>query len=175
MTTYKGMKYELVNNAINRAKSGLDFLEECIECFHTGGTDPAYSRSLYIIFSYSFELILKSKLILGRNETEKEKLLKGINSHDLEKLSRELSSDALGDISVKNIHKKQDADFIKYEVEITDGRKIRIDDLVDVRDDFEKDALRQIDANEANRMREEIRIFREMVSKITSENGNSNF
>ncbi len=170
----RGTKYELVNNAINRAKSGLNFLEECLKCFHTGGTDSAYSRSLYIIFSYSFELILKSSLILRRNETEKEKLLKGINSHDLEKLSEELSSEALGGIGIKKIQKMRDPDFIRYEVGTTDGRKIIVDDLVNVRYDFEKYALRPIDPSESQRMRDEIEIFRGMVRRVMEENGNSN-
>ena len=49
----------LAKGAIFRANSGFWFLEECLTRIHRGSTDAAFSRSLYILFSYNFnDLIL---------------------------------------------------------------------------------------------------------------------
>ncbi|MCC6323177.1 hypothetical protein IT400_00090 [Candidatus Nomurabacteria bacterium] len=60
-------KYELTKRAIARASSGLHFLNDCL--FNKkGGTDPAYSRSWYILLSFNFEkqgqFLLKYKYLL---------------------------------------------------------------------------------------------------------------
>src|SRR3989344_272982 len=99
-------KKVLVNRAITRAKTGLYFIEACLNCIHRGGTDAAFSRSIYILFSFNFELILKSRAILARSSTTKDDLIKNLKHHDLEKISKELSKSDLNDINIKTIQKK---------------------------------------------------------------------
>ncbi|MEK7561106.1 MAG: hypothetical protein AAB539_04085 [Patescibacteria group bacterium] len=162
----KDQKYFLVNRITERAKSGLNFLYEVLTTIHTGGTDAAFSRSCYILFSYNFELILKSWIILNRNETVKMDLLRGLSSHDLEKLSKEIPENKLVDIDIESIKKKEDNGFIEYAVKMVDDREIVVQDLVDVRYDFVKDNLRGTDRNEGNRMREEVDLLLRIVKKI---------
>lgn len=166
MNSNKSEKQILANRAIFRARSGLIFLNECLTHIHKGGTDAAFSRSLYILLSYNFELILKSRLLLASNHTKKEDLIRDIKSHDLEKLSRNLLNDELGSIDIKIIQKKEDSGFSEYAIEMTGGNKIVVQDLVDVRYDFEKDNLRNVDLNESDRMRSEVEILLKVTKKI---------
>src|SRR3989344_47538 len=161
-----GEKNILVSRAIGRAETGLYFLRECLTKIHRGGTDAAFSRSIYILLSFNFELILKSRVILNRNITSRKDLLKGIKHHNLEKLSKELSSSLLKDINIKDIQTKKDAGFVEYKIKIVEGEEIIIQDLVDVRYDFIKDNLRNIDVDESTRINNEIDIFLKMVEKI---------
>jgi hypothetical protein len=162
----KTKKEILANRAISRARSGLYFLEECLTHIHRGGTDAAYSRSIYILFSYNFELILKSRLLLASSFTEQKELIKEVKSHDLEKLSKKLSKDELSSIGVEAIKKEENFGFIEYVVELIEGNKITLQDLTDVRYDFEKDVLRNSDKNESNRMQAEVEALLKMTKKI---------
>ena len=74
----KSEKYILAERAVFRANSGLYFLEECLALIHKGGTDPAFSRSLYILFSYNFELILKSRILLASELISRKDLIEKI-------------------------------------------------------------------------------------------------
>ena len=160
----------LVKRAIFRANSGLHFLDECLTEIHTGATDAAYSRSCYILLSYNFELVLKAWLIFNRNGSTKHDLLEGLNSHDLEKLSKKVSEEVLLEIGIKKIQRKEDGGFIEYEVEMAEGRKIIIQDFVDVRYDFEKEILRNSDLEEAKRMREEVAVLQVIVKDVMAKN-----
>lgn len=156
----------LTNRAISRAKTGLYFIVECLDKIHRHGTDAAFSRSIYILLSFNFELILKSRVILTRSGTAQEDLLKDLKHHDLEKISRELPGDSLNDINISSIAKRHNMDFDEYEIKIVNGEKIIIQDLVDVRYDFIKNSLRNSDPNESGRIRKEIDIMLGMIKKM---------
>ena len=159
-------KKTIVNRVISRARSGLYFILECLKHIHRSGTDAAFSRSIYILFSFNFELILKSRVILARDSKTKEDLIKNLKHHDLDKISKELSENDLKDINIKSIDKKCDTGFDEYEIKTVDGRKMIIQDLVDVRYDFIKNTLRNPDPNESNRIKNEIDILFGMIKKI---------
>ncbi|MDP3764791.1 MAG: hypothetical protein Q8Q95_04205 [bacterium] len=166
MNPNKTEKEILAKRAIFRASSGLHFLDQCLIHIHRGATDPAFSRSCYILFSFNFELILKSYLLLTSKQTEKSELIKEIKSHNLDKLSKKLSKDELGNIGIKNIRTKKDSGFKEYLIAMTTGNNIVIQDLIDVRYDFEKGNLRNIDKNESTRMNNEVDILLEMTKKV---------
>jgi hypothetical protein len=164
---YKNMddKKLLIERITGRAYGGLVFMRRCLEVIHTKGTDAAFSRQIYILLSYNFELILKSAIILFRKEKNKDDLIKGLNYHDLEKLSKEISVNNLNSVDIKTI-KKINNNFISYEIETIRGDKINIQDIIDVRYDFEKDALRDIDPEESEKIKKEIEIMEEIIKKI---------
>jgi len=166
MSLEKNENEILAKGAIFRANSGVHFLDQCLTHIHKGGTDAAFSRSLYILFSYNFELILKARILLASRQTKREDLIKEIKSHDLEKLSKKLSENALCDFDIKSIQKRESSGFTEYVIEIANGNRIVIQDLVDVRYDFVKDLLRNSDPNEADRMRSEVEIMLGMTKKI---------
>ena len=70
--------------------------------------------------------------------------------------------DELSDF-VKNRYVKNS---VEYKIKIVEGEEIIIQDLVDVRYDFIKDNLRNIDVDESTRINNEIDIFLKMVEKI---------
>ncbi|MEK7463390.1 MAG: hypothetical protein AAB621_03455 [Patescibacteria group bacterium] len=166
MNQDKSEKEILAKRVIFRANSGLHFLDQCLTHIHRGGTDAAFSRSLYILLSFNFELILKSRLLLASNQIKREDLIKEIKSHNLEELSKKLSENELNDINIKSIKKREDSGFTEYLVEMDNGNNIILQDLIDIRYDFEKDNLRKIDPNEADRMQNEIEILFEVAKKI---------
>lgn len=166
-SVYKKSEKELLaERAVFRANSGIHFLDECLTHIHKGGTDAAFSRSVYILFSYNFELILKSRILLASNMTDRKELVKVIKSHNLETLSKMLSPEELKSINISTVQRVVNSGFVEYLVEILDGCRITFQDFIDVRYDFEKDYLRNIDIAESARMRKEVEILLRMTKQI---------
>lgn len=159
----------LAKGAIFRAKSGLLFLDECLIHIHKGSTDVVFSRSLYILFSYNFELILKACILLASKQTEREDLIKEIKSHNLEELSKKLLQDTLNGLGIRHVRQEKSLGFTKYVIKMIKGNDIVVQDLIDIRYDFEKDLLRNIDPNESGRMKEEVEIMLGITRKIMKE------
>lgn len=166
MNSNKSEKKILAERAVFRANSGLHFMNQCLDCFHKGGTDAAFSRSLYILLSFNFELILKSRLLLASNQTKREDLIEEIKSHNFERLSKKLLVSELNSIDIKSIRQRDNSGFTEYVIEMTNGSNIIVQDLVDVRYDFRKDNLRNSNPDEANKMRSEIEILLGVTKKI---------
>jgi len=166
MSLEKNENEILAERVVFRANSGLHFIDQCLSYIHRGGTDAAFSRSLYVLFSYNFELIIKACILLASSQTKREDLVKEIKTHNLEKLLNSLSEKTLGDIGIKSIRKTESSGFVEYIIEMTIGNNIVIQDFVDVRYDFGKDLLRDTDPNEANRMKSEVEIMLGMTKKI---------
>jgi hypothetical protein len=94
--------------AVHRASGGFNFLLECLEHIHHGGTDPAYSRPAYILLSYHTELLLSACFLLKhenatKSKKELEELLRGEHNHDLKELSDKIGSDALIQVGIREI------------------------------------------------------------------------
>lgn len=160
----------LAYGAIFRAKSSLHFLDRCLECIHLGGTDPIYSRSLYILLSHNVELILEARLLLASSQTEKKELIKEIKvspNHNLKELSDKLLKDGLLEsINIKDVKQKKNNELTEYIIEMADGKNVIIQDLTDVRYDFKFYQLRDSDLNEAKRMRNEVETLLSITKKI---------
>lgn len=163
--TQQSEKETLAFRAVIRASSGLYFLEECLRNSH-GGTDPAYSRSRYILLSYNFELLLKARLILVSKYETREDIVSEIKTHNLTQLFKKFPKGVPSDIGIVNISRRQNNGFGEYVIEMTDKTIIVIQDFIDVRYDFDKDTLRSIDNDEVNRLQQEIKIMHGMVKKI---------
>lgn len=155
------IKKILFNRVISRAEVAVEFLTQCLNKIHTGGTDPAFSRSIYILHSYNFELILKSRLIL----LSKKKTIKDIDNelrgHDLESLSKNKN---LKDVGILKI-KKYKTGFKRYSIETVYG-KFKIQDFTDVRYDYHKSSLRKTDEYESKRIKAEIEMMKKIINRI---------
>ena len=162
----KDEKSILAERAIFRANSGFLFIDACLEHFHRGGTDAAYSRSLYVLFSYNFELMLKSRILLSSSSNSREKLLENIKSHDLKLLSEKLSTVELKGIDITGIERIKESGFVKYAINLIDGRQIILQDCTDVRYDFGKNALRNVDQEESKKMKNDIETLLKITKKI---------
>ncbi len=159
-------KIELAKKALGRGGSGLYFIEDVLRN-RSGGTDLAFSRSWYILLSFNFELILKAILILENKLDTKEEILDSIKGHDLAKLSSGIDTDSLRKYGINKISKQVSNSFISYNVEISSDRGcVIIQDLIDVRYDFEKEQLRNSDAGEMDRIKNEIKLLLSVVEEI---------
>jgi len=144
--------------AIFRASGGLNFLNECLEYIHRGGTDAAYSRSLYVLLSYNVELILEAYLLLANEQFKKDErqlraALRCKHNHDLKQLSDKIGKDKLQNINIADVKSEIKNDLKRYVITISNKDKIIVEDLECVRYDFEKyNKRRDSDFKEAKRM-----------------------
>lgn len=165
-TKMKTEKEILAERAIFRANSGFHFIEACLDHFHKGGTDAAYSRSLYILFSYNFELMLKARVLLTSSLTTRKELLQSVKSHDLVSLSEKLSQQELNDLDIAKIEKIDNAGFEEHKIILVTGKTFTLQEFTDVRYDFGKDTLRRIDYEESAQMKAVVEILIKMTKKI---------
>lgn len=135
-------KKEIAFRILTRASTGLYFLQDFL--YRHSANDAAYFRSLCILLSYNFELLLKAVFVLtGNFETigELENKLKSLN-HSPTNISLKLGEANLKLIGIERIDHRRTLDFIGYIVECTSGKKIVIEDFIDIRYDFTKETLR---------------------------------
>ena len=155
----------LAQRAIGRAESGLYFLGEILNG-ESGETDIACSRSLYILFSYNFELILSSLVCLDNSEEAGSSVIQKLKcirpQHDYGELSKLISKESLKKVGITSVT-REGRDFIEYHVKLLDKSIIKIQDLVDVRYDFKKDTRRNINPHEMSDMKDTL----EKLLKIT--------
>ncbi len=161
-------KQKLAERALVRAQTGLHFLDECLWNRH-GGTDPAFSRSWYILMTYNFELIINTLLILSSSKQTNEEIIKEIMSikpaHDFKKLAGHVSREILDSVGINKISKRSVGGFIEYEVYLADGNHIILQDIVDVRYDFKKASLRRVVRDEVSRIKKELESLHTIVGK----------
>ena len=159
-------KVELARKAVERGSCGLYFIDEILR-HKNGGTDMVFSRSWYILLSFNFELILKAILIIESKETTKQKILDSIKNHDLQKLSKIVDKISLNKYGIDSIKKEVNNSFISYIVKISNDRgSITIQDLIDVRYDFQKEELRIPDPKEISRIKNEVELLLSVVNEI---------
>lgn len=165
--------------AIHRASGGFNFLLECLEHIHRGSTDPAYSRSAYILLSINCELLFEAYLLLllkddhaRKTEEELMDLLRGKRNHDLKELAEKIGKSDLDRLGIKSVNVETRSDLKRYIIVLTNDEKIIVEDLVTVRYDFKYDRRRYIDPDESNRMKKELdhlfkmtKVVMEMVPK----------
>lgn len=160
----------LAQRVIGRAGSGLSFIEEILPS-NGNSTDLAYSRSWYILLSFNFELILNALIAFESEGTTNEEVIKDIMkvrpSHDFEKLSQSISSGLLRKVGLVSVKKQNNGGFDEYEVTMHNDTKVYIQDLIDVRYDFKKDALRKTDALEIPRIKKELQSLKSIVDIVT--------
>lgn len=157
--------------AIHRTSGGFNFLLECLEHIHRGGTDPAYSRPAYLLLSYHTELLLESCLLLNdehltKTAKELEELLKGKHNHDLKELSDKIGNDNLKSLGISYIKSETKNDLKRYIITLTSNDEIIVEDSVIVRYDFKYDRKRDIDPDESEGMRREVGQLLEMTTKV---------
>lgn len=160
------IKIELAKKAVGRGGSGLYFIDEILKN-KKGATDIAFSRSWYILLSFHFELILKAILILENPKNTKEEILNSIKSHNLLKLSKVIQISLLRKYGIDDIKKEIKNSFISYIISLSNNRgHVIVQDLIDVRYDFEKKELRDTDSGEIDRIKNEVKLLLSIVDEI---------
>jgi hypothetical protein len=162
----------LAFRARSRAKTGLYFIERCLSS-RSGGTDSADSRSLYLLLSVNFELLLNCLYIVSRLAGSPDEIvgeLKGIKpNHDFKAISDKISSEVLNRAGIKAIKKNHIGGLTNYTILLTSGEEVTLEDLLDVRYDYTKEDLRKVDSQEFDRLKREVKALLALSHKIDSD------
>jgi len=144
-------KNQISNNILARANSTLYFLEHAFKFANMKANDIAWQRSVLIMLSYAFELILKAKIVLTSikediNDIDQE--LKGFG-HNIQKILCELDSrGVLPSMKITSYQVSNNGSFRQYEIYFDDQKELIVEDFVDIRYDYIKTALRNVTSHE---------------------------
>lgn len=161
----KEEREQIALNMITRVETGFMFIRDKFVCeprrTNAGGPDIAWVRNAYILFSFYFELLLKTELVLTKSFadiTELDTKLRKLGHH-----IRDIchAIDNLEDIGIK------DLSFENGEYKISTFDKIiYIKDFVDIRYDFVERKIRNPPMNENSIIEESLDGADEIVKKI---------
>lgn len=159
-------KYDIAFRITSRAFTGLSFVEDYL----TGSlsTDPAYLRSLYILLSYSTELILKSRVVMMGNFLNKNEVNNALRDllHNIEKIGEKIGNVELQKLGINAITKNRDG----YILTTTDNNGIYIEDFADIRYDFIEGKIRTVDNQEHTRIMGYVEQLFSILQKAKKEN-----
>lgn len=139
-------KRKIAFRMTTRAFASMDFVDDYLSS-HLNATDSAYLRSLYILLSFAFELILKSRVVVTHDsDCQKclERKLKNLG-HDFIKICQVLGNKELNNVGIKNIESKTASynnprepkeEYSYYSVDTVDDKKISIENFNDIRYNF---------------------------------------
>lgn len=145
-------KKEISYRMLSRAATGLYFLEDFL--YRHSAKDGAYFRSLCILLSHNFELVLKALVVLTSMSTTKDQLDKELRllNHNIIEISKKLGSHELNNIGIKDITLRDTTDFTGYIIQTNEDKEILIEGFNDIRYDFMNDSLRNLPENEDFKM-----------------------
>lgn len=161
----KEERKQIAFRMITRVETGLMFIRDKFvyepRRTNAGGPDAAWIRNAYILFSFYFELLLKTELVLTKSFADIIEL-----DTKLRKLGHHIGDmchaiDNLEDIGIK------DFSFENGEYKIsTFDKTIYIKDFVDIRYDFVEGKIRNLPMNENSIIEESLDGADEIVKKI---------
>lgn len=161
-------KNEIIFRMTTRVQTGLSFVEHyLLSQRNAGGPDLAWLRSVYIVFSFHFEILLKSRLVAlksCRDKNDLENKLKKVG-HNIEAICAELGNDEFKKISIKEISLENGEYIIK-----TADKIINVKDFNDIRYDFIEGKIRSVKRDENLKIKESIEGAYDILNKILIEN-----
>ena len=165
MTSLEKHKYAYALTSV--ASTGLSFIEDSLSRVMNNATDMAYLRSFYLLLSYNFELILKSRVVMLNSFSDK----KAINGrlrelgHDITTIKESIVTD-LGGLGLKEIIENGS----QYKIITTDNKEIYIENFTKIRYDFLDDVMRNVDNQEHTRIKEYVDILFSVLRKAKEKN-----
>lgn len=149
------------------ASTGLSFIENSLSRIMNNATDMAYLRSFYILLSYNFELILKSRVVMLNNFSNKKAINDELQKlgHNITKVRKVLAAN-LGELGIKEIIENGS----QYKVITTDNKDIYIENFTKIRYDFLDDVMRGVDNQEHARLKEYTNILVSILRKAKEKN-----
>jgi len=156
---------------IGRIDSNLMFIEYSLSDVCPKLTGGLYNRSIEILFSYNFELILKLLIILSIGKEEYIKKLEAprskLKSHKLNELLNLVSPKKIEEVNIKHIEKIEN-NFKYYKITTRDEKIFTIQDFEDIRYDFTINKVRETKeegAKELEETKKEFEIIKDIFSK----------
>ena len=149
----------------SRVSTGFDFIENYL--VENPKTDPAYLRSIYILLSFYFELLLKARLVLIIKATTKNDLETALRkvSHDIVEIGKHLGDEELSQIGITEISEKDK----EYQVDTLSG-VARIKNFADIRYDFIENRIRIVSSTEHLILKKSVEVGYEILKKVKIEN-----
>jgi len=113
-------KYKYAYKLTSVASTGLSFVEDSLVNMMKNATDLAFLRSFYILLSYNFELVLKSRVVMIGNFSDKNVINNELKKlgHDIKKIGEKLGKGNLRDLGVKEIVENN-----QYKITTTDNKQ----------------------------------------------------
>lgn len=163
-------RYKYAYRLTSVASTGLSFVQSSLSRMMEDTTDMAWLRSFYILLSYNFELILKSRVVMVKKFGNKKEIndeLKKLG-HDIVKIARCFKKSQLEELEVREITEINN----QYKIVTTDDKEIYIENFIKIRYDFLDDVMRNVDNKEHERISEYTRGLFAILRKAKNKNEN---
>ena len=157
-----------------------DYLRDDLNNFGDSSMDEARLRSHYILLSYGFEMILKSRIAMLLTVQDEDKLNEELQKlgHNFVKISDALGSELknIGITSVElkiakcNNPKNPDDEYSYFIIETVDGKKISIENFTDIRYGCIGGGMRIVDNAEHKKIIEYATAILEIWEKVKISN-----
>ena len=160
-------KYKYAYALTSVASTGLSFVEDSLVSMMSDTTDLARLRSFYILLSYNFELVLKSRIVMVENFSDKQSLnnrLIGLG-HDIQAIANALSKD-LQELGISKVERNG----TQYKIGTADNKEVVIEDFTKIRYDFLDDIVRKVDSQEHTRIKENVDVLFSILKKAKEKN-----
>lgn len=159
-------KYKYAYQFTSIASTGLTFVEDSLVNTMNTTTDRAFLRSFYMLLSYNFELILKSRIVMSENFSDKNVMNDELRKlgHDIKKIGNKLGDAGLNELGIKQIDENA-----QYKITTTDNKEVFIENFTKIRYDFLKDVMRTVDSQEHERIKEYTRILTDVILRKAKE------
>lgn len=144
-------KYQISNNILARANSTLYFLEHAFKFANMKANDVAWQRSVLIMLSYAFELILKAEIVITSTNEDSSGINQELKSfgHNIQEILCELDNrGALPPMKIASYQVSNNGSFRQYEINFDDQKQLVVEDFVDIRYDYINTALRNVTSHE---------------------------
>lgn len=159
-------KYKYAYKFTSIASTGLTFIEDSLANTMSTATDMAFLRSFYMLLSYNFELILKSRIVMSENFPDK-----NVMNDELRKLGHDIKKigDKLGDVGLHELGIKKIDENAQYKITTIDNKEAFIENFTKIRYDFLDDVMRTVDSQEHERIKEYTRILTDVILRKAKE------
>lgn len=159
-------KYKYAYKLTSVASTGLSFVEDSLACLMKNTTDLALLRSFYLSLSYNLELILKSRIVMIEDFSDKNAINDELRKlgHDVKKIGERLGENNLKDLGIKEIGENN-----QYKITTTENKEVYVENLTKIRYDFLDDVMRNVDNQEHERIKEYIRTLTDVILRKAKE------
>lgn len=153
-------KYRYAYKLTSVASTGLSFVEDSLANMMKNVTDLAFLRSFYMLLSYNFELILKSRIVMIENFSDKNAINDELRKlgHDIKKIGERLGENNLKDLGIKEIGENN-----QYKITTTENKEVYVENFTKIRYDFLDDVMRNVDSQEHERIKEYIKTLTDLI------------
>ncbi|HEY4487854.1 MAG TPA: hypothetical protein VI483_03775, partial [Candidatus Paceibacterota bacterium] len=157
-------KYKFAYALTSVASTGLSFVQDSLTSMMNDATDLSRLRSFYILLSYNFELLLKSRIVMTENFANKQAMNSRLIElgHDIQTIANTLGNSTLAEIGIAKVENG----LGQYKITTTDNKNILIENFTRIRYDFLDNIMRTVGSREHERIKEYVDILFSILIKI---------